>query len=122
MTEHEAVELSQIFFANLISVYAVFLTIITGYLVIAYIVGSSLKLGQVSIINGIFLSGTVWTTWAGFAYLMSGSYYAVVGGSMNPERVVYAGPLTGYISLIINTCIIIACFKFMWDVRHPKPD
>lgn len=120
MTEYEAVELSQIYFANFLSMNALMLTMISGYLITAYIVGSSLKLGQVCIINGIFLSVSIWTGWAGYAYVMGGSYYAVVGGSMNPDRVVYAGPLTGYVTVIVYVCFTLASFKFMWDVRHPK--
>ena len=122
MTEYEAVELGQIYFANFISTNVLFISLITGYLVIAYVVGSTLKLSQVSIINGIFLVVVAWSTWAGFAYVMGGAYYAAVGGSMNPERVIYAGPMIGYVTVAVYVFVTLACLKFMWDVRHPKTE
>jgi hypothetical protein len=120
MTEYEAVELGQIYFANFISSFGVFLTVVTAYLIVAYTIGSSLKPSQVSIINGIFLATTLFMTYGNFAYISAGSYYAVLGASMNPERHVFAGHLPGYVSLVISICVIVACLKFMWDIRHRK--
>ena len=97
---------------------ALFLTVISGYLVVAYLLGAKLTKSQSRIFTGIFI---VFTTAqiAGHFMTMLGmgdlAYQAeTLGGSAKP-LIFWA---TVY--LAIHIAITISCLKFMWDIRNPK--
>ena len=95
-----------------------FLTVVSGYLVVAYLVGKSLTRLQVMIVTGIFMVFTTAQIGGHFTTMLyltelAQNIDAMSGGSL-PARV---WPL---LFLFINASIAVASLKFMWDVRHPK--
>jgi len=120
VTESELWELILISQANAATYLAIVLTLISGYLVVAFIVGVRLTRSQIIIVNAIFTL---------FAFALVFATYAALGRAafllsfVSPE---YASPLSAGINFApfllggLSTAGVFACLKFMWDVRHPK--
>jgi len=95
-----------------------YLSVVTGYLIAAYLVGSRLTIFQAAFITLLFVVFSVHFTLSGFgafeaAYAahLKFSSDAPVGPSPIMNRGLAAFQLAG----------VIGCLKFMWDVRNPKP-
>jgi len=121
MTPYEYVDLSQSAFGNSISSYAVFLSIVTGYLVTAYLVGAKLTRTQVSILTILFLIVMVFMIWSMSAYVYWGIQF---GYQASPETAgrsfMSPRPFIPGLLALVNLFTVAMCFFFMWNVRHPK--
>ena len=121
MTPYEYVDLSQSAFGNSISSYAVFLSIVTGYLVTAYLVGAKLTRTQVSILTILFLIVMVFMIWAVSAYVYWGIQF---GDQASPETAgrsfMSPRPFVPGLLALVNLFTVAMCLFFMWNVRHPK--
>ena len=97
-----------------------FLTATSGYLIAAYFIGRQLTSLQAAIITGLFTWFALQMAFSTFAYLERAKYFL--------DSLEVAPPGIGINSTIIFFAIgfeifgIIACLKFMWDVRHPKTE
>jgi len=101
-------------------------TLISAYLVVAYLVGARLTITQVIIVNT--LSGF----WAGMSIFAIHSELS--SAAQLTVRFSEAGYLpssngdasnTGYIALAYPAVLflgVIAAFYFMWSIRHPKTE
>ena len=97
-----------------------YITVASGYLITAYLVGRQLSALQTAIITVLF-------TW--FALFMA----LGTGGYFSRSVYFYESLLVKPPGIAMNFWIIfvavgfellgiIACLKFMWDVRHPKTE
>ena len=127
MSEAELFESSQLAFANGISAYAIFWTIVGGYVAAAYFTGVHLSKSQYVIINSLFVVGATMSAIAVHGYFELGYQYMLELETVNPERSLLPG--TKYNSrgsIVLNALIIIAGLKFMRDarskVRRYEPD
>ena len=117
MTEVEAVTLTQSILANAGNSYTVFLTLISGYLLVAHLAGKTLTRSQLTIITVLYALSIGYTIFVWFGFSQAGLYYqgiaAELRGTMNfsDER----GAIFG---LMLNIAIALAPLKYMWDVRH----
>jgi len=97
-----------------------YLTVTSGYLIAAYFVGRQLTSLQAAIITGLFTWYTLHMTIGTFAYFGRAKYFY--------DSLEVAPPGLGMNSTLIFSAFgfelfgIIACLKFMWDVRHPKAE
>lgn len=98
------------------------ITIISGYLVIAYVAGVNMTRSQIVIVNFLYLFMSISTLW---------SLLVISDRAADFEDIAYAmssGPVanlksrgdTAGVVLLAFTLAIVASLKFMWDVRHPK--
>ena len=97
---------------------ALFLTVISGYLLVAYLLGSDLTKSQSRIFTGIFIVFTTAQIAGHFGTMLImgdiASQSETLGGS-HQAMIFWAG-----VYLAIHIAITFACLRFMWDVRHPK--
>ena len=120
MSEAEIWELILLSQANAATYIAMLLTLISGYLVVAYLVGTKLSGQQILLVNGLFLLSAFWMAFPTFAAYERASFLL----SLTSE--VYRSPRSAGIhlgpgaSVVIFSGAILASLKFMWDVRHPK--
>lgn len=100
------------------------ITIISGYLVIAYVAGADMTRSQVVIVNSLYLFMSLSTLW---------SLLVISNRAADFEDIAYAmssGPVASLKSrgdvavamIVAFTIAITASLKFMWDVRHSKSD
>ena len=120
MSEAEIWELILLSQANAATYIAMLLTLISGYLIIAYLVGAKLPGQQILIVNGLFLMASFWIAFPAFAAYERAAFLL----SLTSET--FRSPLSAgmYIapgaSVVVFVGAILASLKFMWDVRHPK--
>ncbi|MEP1471754.1 MAG: hypothetical protein ABJK25_12335 [Halieaceae bacterium] len=102
------------------------ITILTGYLLIAYVIGRDLNFFQVSFVNIVFL------VLAGSTIDSSVSSHAVVGNLMeelyqqNADFALRVGygrtemPIVAWLRPAVSMVVTLGALFFMWSVRHPK--
>jgi len=99
---------------------SIYLTIISAYLVVSYLVADKLTTLQISIATGIYIVAYTFQCIILISYFRAISMAAVALNEMNPE--LGAGlPQrfgSGYIGLIILMAGLVAPLWFMWSVRR----
>jgi hypothetical protein len=122
MTEYELASLAMEAQNTVTSVFALFLTIVGGYLLAAWMVGSKLERTQFIIVNILFVFVEIQLLAGWFGRWSWFWHYYEQARALNPlsvpnaEMVPFLIPLTGLLML----CSVFGAVKFMWDVRHPK--
>lgn len=97
-----------------------YITVATGYLIAAYLIGRQLTTLQAAIVTVLFAWFSLFMTLGTIGYLSRAAYFygllevAPPGLAMNSTIIFIA---SGFEFLGIG-----ACLKFMWDVRHPKTE
>ena len=106
---------------TVLSTFALYLTLVSGFLIVAYLVGDKLTEWQAAIVTSGFVLSTSLFTLAAYGY---GSRAILLIGETSEQYrsgITMSYPaLWAYIFIFILG--ILACLKFMWDVRHPKPE
>ena len=120
MSAYEYADLAQSLFSNTTAAYAVFPSIVNGYLVTAYLAGAKPTRMQVGILTTLFLAATVIAIFSMTAYAFGGTRLAHLSNPQINEEKVFAAKFWIPTALLIVTTITVAmCLTFMWDVRHP---
>ena len=111
--------------SNSIAFFMGFVTVLSAYLIVAYVAGKDLLRSQVIIINLLFVAVAAMTCF-GNVVTSRNSIQAHYLGSLHvkemtplPEALIYLFPLS---ILVVDVCLVLASLKFMWDIRHPKPE
>jgi hypothetical protein len=93
---------------------SLYLTVISGYLLVAYLVGKDLTLLQTTIITTLFIFFCSTNTLATMSYMQNAYYFGQTYGAGRAQE--WWAPLSGTL-LALG---VFAALKFMWDVRHPR--
>ena len=121
MTQYEYLDLAQSAFSSSIAAYALFLSIVTGYLVTAYMVGRELNRGQVWLLSGLFLVVASIAVWSVSSYIYWGVVYTAAAAADEIERsAMTPEPWLPAFMAIVNVATAIACLLFMWNVRRQE--
>ena len=99
---------------------SIYLTIISAYLVVSYLVADKLTTLQISIATGIYIVAYTFQCIILISYFRAISMAAVALNELNPELGAglpqrFGG---GYIGLIILVAGLVAPLWFMWSVRR----
>ncbi len=122
MTEYEIVDVISNATSNMLAAQALFITIVSAYVVVAYSVGKDLTTYQVSFVNVGFLL---------FVVISIQSALGLTGQiSLHVEKLNEYRDVEGSASIALTTAIlvgvrailIIGALIFMWQVRHPKTE
>jgi ABC-type tungstate transport system substrate-binding protein len=120
MTEAELIQTAQATWDNVISLIAIFISMLSGYLIVAYLAGASMTRSQVVIVNTLYSLMTIFILWCVYTLVMRGNEMASIAIEMSTQRVLAPkGELGLAIAGLCGFCSI-ASLKFMWDVRHPE--
>jgi hypothetical protein len=95
-----------------------YLSVVTGYLVVAYLAGSKLSRFQVTFVTILFVVFSVHLTVSSYgafeaAYIAHLKYF--------PDEVIGPSPILNRGLAVFQLAGIIGCLTFMWDVRKSKP-
>ena len=117
-------EVSFVTWGNVISLLALLITIISGYLVVAYIAGAKMTRAQVTLVNVLYVLMSAFLIWACRemalrAAVFEDTAYAMATGQVSE---LYARGDVAVAIIYAFSLALLASFKFMWDVRHPKPE
>ena len=105
-----------------VEVFGLYLTVLASYLVAAYLAGRQLTKLQATTISVLFVFGAFLSAYTNFAYMARAIPIADSLELLHPERFYGAQPFAQRALFILEMLGIIACLKFMWDVRHPKEE
>ncbi|MFK8041751.1 hypothetical protein [Congregibacter sp.] len=106
---------------NGLSVLTLYISVFSGFVIAAYVVGARLTSVQCVIATGayiVFGGFTVWgtTVWFNAAYVVAKQLE-----DSRPELLpIDANP--AYVSFVLLFAGILGGLKFMWDVRHSKSE
>ena len=92
----------------------IIVTAVSGYLLVAYLLGSQLNRVQVLTFTVLFVFFTVFNTLGTYGGLQAAHEF---GSSYGAGRV---PPYPAPVSAVLMLLGIFSALKFMWDVRHPK--
>lgn len=124
MTESELVEAIASFYDLVLSAIGLYVTVCSGYLVVAYLIGSKLTKLQMAIVSALFCFVSGFTTYGVFGWLNRAFGYLEALRSVGDSSLggSSGNPIVGDILTMIMVAGILACLKFMWDVRHAKAE
>lgn len=118
MSEYEYAELVAEYWGNAGAYFALYVTVVSGYLIASFLVGARLTRSQLFILSFGFLVFTVLATWSIFGSGTTAVYYTEQLRSLaadSPQRgrswVVWLG-----CSLMLGGTL--ASLFFMWGIRH----
>lgn len=124
MTEYEIADLISSVSSNMIAGQALFLTFLSGYLVVAYSVGRSLTTYQVSFINLVFI------LFGAISLISQTSQFGMV--FRYSDMLAQMGPVDSStkntrefaraLVISVRVVLIVGALIFMWQVRHPKTE
>lgn len=120
MTEAELWELILLSQGNVTSVAAIYFTVLSGYLIVAYLVGQKLTTTQFITVTGLFTAAELLLTLGFYAFVSRAAFL------MQFTEETYRSPASQFISpvpwgiVVFSLGGIAACLKFMWDVRNPE--
>lgn len=120
MTEYELLDLMFSAVNGATSVLAIIFTVISGYLIVAWLIGEKLTRAQVTVVNLLFLCTAPMMVWAWLGRFLAALEFQNRLLELNPQT---AERVSMYLIIgfpIILSFLILGSLKFMWDVRHPK--
>ncbi|MEP5567915.1 MAG: hypothetical protein ABJN62_08780 [Halioglobus sp.] len=121
MTEAEIVQHFWSSIENGLSALVMYISVFTGYLIMAYVAGSRLTSVQCAIATGAFLIFCGWVLWGCFVFFNSAYMAATQVYDSHP----YLLPIDlnpAYVAGVLLFIGVLAALKFMWDIRHPRSE
>ena len=123
MTEYELLDLINSTIEGMGTSFTIYLSMVSGYLVVAYLAGNKLTIPQTAIVGVLFIFSAGLQVWSIYAYQAAVREYLDQKKAFSPLTPYQTGLLQdngGTIFALLMTCGIIASLYFMWSVRHPK--
>jgi len=122
MTEAEIINSMTEYFGLNAEMLSIYLTVTSGYLIVAYLVGNKLTRFQLVIISGLYVIFAGATTYLAVGYGMRGIHYAESLRNLSPSTPLYStDAIPGAIAFVLLGGIV-ASLTFMWQSRHPKTE
>lgn len=120
MTEAELIDAAQATWGNVISIIAILISLLSGYIVLAYVAAEKMTVAQVTIVNTLYI--LIYTLILGSNYTLTtrATEMAELSIQKSTERVLGPTPELPILLVIVFGFCVLASLKFMWDVRHPK--
>jgi len=99
--------------------FTLYLTVFSGYLIVAFMAGAKLSSAQVTFVSLGFLVACGFIIWGATVYWNIGFVAAKKLGSGYPEIwIIDLNP--AYIAVPLLVAGVVGALVFMWSVRHPK--
>ena len=122
MTEFEAFEALRIEAALALSVGEQSITLLSGYLLIAFFIGSKLTFFQVSFVNVVFSMMYLSSSLAIIQSMPVLNHLAERLNANGSEIPINASTANPAFSITIISLMYLGALYFMWTVRHPKTE
>ena len=109
---------------NSIATFGLLVSIVSGYLVVAYLVGTKLSRPQAIIINTLFIASTVSVTVGHWQYTFDSIVAREQASLALPTVLAPVAPGSAIIVssalALIDLGVVCAALLFMWSVRHSR--
>ena len=122
MTEFEAFEALKMETAYALSCGEQSITLFSGYLLIAFFIGSKLTFFQVSFVNAVFSMMYLSSSLAIIGAMPVINHLAERLNATGSEIPLSASAANPAFSITITSLMYLGALYFMWTVRHPKAE
>jgi hypothetical protein len=128
MTDAELLGLTQVEIEIIQGLSEWGITVLTGYLLIAYVMGRNLSLFQVTFVNAVFIALVLTVIDSSLSSQRVVANLMEILHQQNPELAVQVGyersesPAVVWLRPIVPVVILLGALAFMWSVRHPKTE
>jgi hypothetical protein len=122
VNEAELLEVSNMMWGNTISLVGLVVTLISGYLIAAYIAGAEMNHSQAVIINTLYIGFASFLILSMLSFSMSAGELDTFAFEMSTTRTSPPRIFLAYLVAIFTSLCVCASLKFMWDIRHPKQE
>lgn len=122
MSLAELVESATSYFEIAVNILGLYLTATSGYLIVAYLVGSKLTRSQMTIISTLFAVIATLSAYGATSWIRRAVYFTNQTRAADPAIPIPPNQFVWVVVGIVLLGGIIACLKFMYDVRHPNTD
>ena len=118
MNEYEYADLVATYSSNAGSFFAIYLTLVTGYLITSFVAGARLSRSQTFILSFGFIVATFISTWGAYGSGMTQVYY--IGKLLGLDAAAPQSARAWTIKMmgILMTGGTLASLFFMWNVRR----
>ena len=120
MTEYELEDLLTSTSLAAVESFGMYISITTAFLIASYLAGGKLSNPQAAIVSILYVVASAVSAWATIGYCSRAIPLANALEVIHPERIYGMQPFVLVTLSALQTLGIIACLKFMWDIRHPK--
>ena len=122
MTEAEMLEVSNIMWGNAIALLGLAITLISGYLIAAYIAGNRLTQSQAIIINILYMGFACFLVLSMLSFSQNAGELDLAAFQITSYRSTPPRTMLVYVVAFFVLFCVAASLKFMWDIRHPKKE
>ncbi len=122
MTEQELAGLISNYSSQGGAFFALWITIVSGYLIAAYLAGDRLKRSQVFILNTFYVWVSSLVVVGFYGSFNTQAHYTRELKLMVPDSPQMMTWNLAFAVTIASVLGILATLKFMWDIRHPKSE
>lgn len=125
MSEYELLDLVSAAIDSMYDSTTMFLSLASGYLLVAYLAGAKLTRVQASIVSALFLVGAMLQCWGLITYESAIEEYLIAKAEISPLTGYQQSILDGNAGTLIASAMAlgtIAALYFMWTVRHSKAE
>ena len=119
MTAYEYIDLAHSDFSSAATMVSLLIAVLSGYLVVAYAIGSNLTRVQVTVLNIAYSIWSIYILLSGIISLTRARHHIILAAELDQQLsspVAYVAH--GYVS--IGMMLLLTSLWFMWSVRHPK--
>jgi hypothetical protein len=120
MTEYELVDITANLAQGGISAISLYFTIITAYMIAAFVIGTRLTKNETVMISIIFIAAALFFVYVTGGVLFRQAYFVERLAEIETDTVHFAGVKMIVTIASIQLLGILISLKFMWDVRHRK--
>ena len=123
MTEYEILELTYSVIDSMATVFAVYLTILTGYLVVAYLIGKQLVTHQVFVINSLFIAITGVQIYSVYQYALEIEALLQTKEQLSPLtpfQLAMVQPVGSYLTVVLMLFGVLASLYFFMNMRRAR--
>ena len=118
MTEYEYASLIAEYNSNTADIFAVYLTIVSAYLIVAHVAGKALTILQVGILTSGFVIASALLTFADVSTTISAAAYAEKLRELSPDSPQNLRIQVAYFLGVVEVGGIFASLMYMWHVRR----
>ena len=118
MNEYELVEVSISVAAGGMTAVSIYLTVVSAFLIAAFMAGDRLTKGQAVITTGLFVSAAIFATYGTVEHFLTLANFQQRLAEMGGDTTTMSGAVTAIAVGTLETLGIIGSLKFLWDVRH----
>lgn len=118
MSESELMEISQATWGNAISIIAIYITVLSGYLIAAYIAGAAMSSNQIRIINTLYIGLSIFLLAGSLGFALNAAELNSLAYAMTTQRKIVPTPYLAYVIVFFLAFSHLASLKFMKDIRR----